>query len=140
MDTNGVRSLIPTDTGSARITTLPDPLTRGQESFAAVMSRSSTRPGQAAKSKEQRTREAAEQFVAITFVQPILKQLRESNNAAGPFAPSAGEKQFRSLMDADVAQRVVMSSKWPLVERVTQDLLRASAKAATSNPAQEPKR
>ncbi|MEK6701203.1 MAG: hypothetical protein AABZ53_02995 [Planctomycetota bacterium] len=138
MDTNGVRSLIPTDTGGARITTLPDPLTRGQESFAAVMARSSTRPGMAARSKEAQTRESAEQFVAITFVQPILKQLRESNSAAGPFAPSSGEKQFRALMDADIAQRVVKSSRWPLVDRVTQDLLKAAEKSKAAATRQEP--
>lgn len=138
MDTNGVRSLIPTDTGNSRITTLPDPLTRGQESFAAVMARSNTRPGQSAKTKEQQTRESAEQFVAISFVQPILKQLRESNNAAGPFAPTAGEKQFRALMDADIAQRVVKSSKWPLVERVTQDLMKAAEKAPAAPAKPEP--
>ncbi len=72
----------------------------------------------------QRAREAAQDFVAIAFVAPVLKQLRDSNNAAPPFAPGAAEKQFGSLMDEQVARQVVRASHFPLVDRVARDLLR----------------
>jgi Rod binding domain-containing protein len=48
-------------------------------------------------------RRSAENFVAIGLVQPLLKQMRESNHAAPPFAPTDGEKQFQGLADAELA-------------------------------------
>jgi Rod binding domain-containing protein len=94
----------------------------GDGSFESILSRTA-RPGQ---TTAQRAREAAEQFVALTFVQPALKALREGNDAAPPFAPSEGEKQFRALLDAELAQRIVRKANYPLVDRVARDLLRSS--------------
>ena len=74
--------------------------------------------------REEQARDVAEQYVSITLVQPMLKQLRETNNAAPPFAPTAAEKQFRSLTDADLAQRIVHAKQFPLVDRVAHDMLR----------------
>ncbi len=36
-------------------------------------------------------RKAAEQLVSATFITPILSQVRESSQAAPPFAPTQGE-------------------------------------------------
>lgn len=106
-----------------------------QESFASVMSRADRRAGNQSRSAEQRSREAAEQFVSITFLQPVLKQLRSASMAQGPFAPSAAEKQFQSLYDAELAQRLTKASSWPLVDRIAADLLKGSARALeTSSP------
>jgi Rod binding domain-containing protein len=77
----------------------------------------------------ERTREAAEQFVAQVFVQPILKQFRDSDRTPAPFGPSSAEKQFRALMDADLAQRITKAQHFPLVERLAQDLLKRSIAA-----------
>lgn len=80
---------------------------------------------------QDKAREAAEEFVSVTFVQPLLKQLRESNHAAAPFAPTQGEKQFRSLADAEIARRIVKASKWGLVDRIASDIgQRSAAKGA----------
>ncbi len=68
------------------------------------------------------TREAAEQLVAVTFIQPILRAARESNNAAPPFAPTAIEKQFGPLMDATLSDSMMRASRWPLVDRIEQDM------------------
>src|SRR5690606_33176977 len=68
-------------------------------------------------------REAAEMLVSTTFVEPIFKQMRESDRTAAPFAPSEGEKQFRALLDTRLAQEMVKSARWGLVDRVAQDLL-----------------
>ncbi len=79
---------------------------------------------------ELRAREAAEQLVAIGLVQPVLKELRESNRASPPFAPSQGERQFRALMDAELAQRITRAAGFSLVERLAHDLLKRSAGGA----------
>ena len=93
-----------------------------QASFAAIMARADGAGG----TRAERARAAAGQFVALTFVQPVLKQLRETSEAAPPFAPSEGEKQFRALLDAELAQRIVHKARFGLVDRVARDLLGSS--------------
>ncbi len=68
------------------------------------------------------TREAAEQLVAITFIQPMLRAAREANNAAPPFAPTAIEKQFGPLMDARLSDAIMRASRWPLIDRIERDM------------------
>jgi Rod binding domain-containing protein len=72
---------------------------------------------------ESAARDAAEQWVAATLVQPLLKQLRDMNTAAPPFSPGPGEKQFGALMDAQVAHQIVTAKHFPLVDRVARQLL-----------------
>ena len=90
-----------------------------KDPIGAIVARTA-RPGQ---SPQDRARDAAEQFVALTFVQPVLKELRESSQAAPPFAPGEGEKQFRALLDAELARRIVHKERYALVDRVARDLL-----------------
>lgn len=75
---------------------------------------------------EQRARGAAEEFVAMALVQPVLKQLRESNNTPPPFGPTDGEKKFGAVLDTEVAKRIVRASGFPLVDRVASSLLERS--------------
>lgn len=96
-------------------------LTARQRSFTEVLSQAGGLNER--KSAAGEARQVAEDFVAMAFVQPVLKQLRESNHAAAPFAPGKGEQQFRALMDADIARKVVRASDWPLVDRLAQRLL-----------------
>jgi Rod binding domain-containing protein len=80
-----------------------------------------------------RARAGAEQLLSVALVQPVLKSLRGSNRAAAPFAPSQGERTFRAMMDTSLAQNLVKSGNWGLVDRVAQALLRNTspdAKAA----------
>ncbi|MEM1331347.1 MAG: hypothetical protein AAGG07_12385 [Planctomycetota bacterium] len=79
---------------------------------------------------EQRAREAAERFVAMTFVEPVLASLRDSNSAAEPFKPNQAEKQFRGMLDNQLAERVVSAADFPLVDRLASDLLRTASSAA----------
>lgn len=97
-----------------------DAQTGRQHDFASVLGRAQARPDE---SVEEVARRSAEQFVSMALVQPLLKQMRESNHAAPPFAPSQGEKQFQSLMDAEVAQRMVRAAHFPLVDRLARDML-----------------
>jgi len=69
-----------------------------------------------------RARKAAEDFVSIAFVQPILKEFRASNRAAAPFAPGPAERSFGALLDQVMAGEVVRASKFGLVDRLAGDL------------------
>jgi Rod binding domain-containing protein len=114
---------------------LPDAVGSGalaerQKSFAGILSRAQSHPGAKAATSEVEARESAEQFVAITFLQPLLKQLRETNRASAPFALSAGEKQMQGMLDAHVSQQIVSSSSWPLVDRIASDMLKNSSSKA----------
>lgn len=72
-------------------------------------------------------RQAAEQFVATTFLQPILKELRAQNRAEAPFGPTEAEKTLGPLMDAQLADRMVRSHQFGLVDRIAADLRQRSA-------------
>ncbi len=101
-------------------------LSARQQTFTDALGKKLSSPGEAP-GPEARARATAEDFVAVALVQPILKQLRESNQAAAPFAPGEVEKQFRGLADAQVARQVVKASSFPLVDRLAGDLLRRPA-------------
>ena len=101
----------------------PVPLTdlrASQHSFLSALGRAQTPPGSSA---EDLARDAARQFVSQTFIQPLLKQLRSTDNTAPPFSPGPGEKQFRALEDAELAQRIVTAQRLPIVDRVARRLL-----------------
>jgi len=99
-----------------------------QASFAAVLGRAQG-PGRATPlSDADRARDAAEQLVTQTFLAPMLKLLRESNQAAAPFAPTQAEKQFRALADAELAHRIVHAARFPLVDRLARDLLKKAGR------------
>ncbi|MFG0274000.1 MAG: hypothetical protein ACF8QF_02970 [Phycisphaerales bacterium] len=67
-------------------------------------------------------REAAEQLVAISFIQPVLANLRESSMAADPFGPGDAERRFGHLWDAAIAQRVVKARGFGLVDAVARSV------------------
>jgi len=102
-----------------------------QQDFSSVLSRSRN---DVEKTVEEQARAGAEQFVAIAMIQPLLKQWRESNAAAPPFAPSQGEKQFQSLFDGQIAQQIARASRFPLVERVAEQLLLRTKKPGPAAP------
>lgn len=94
-----------------------------QRQFADVMSIAERRPGAAAPTEEA-AREAAENFVALTLVQPVLDLVRETSEAAEPFKPTQAEQQFGGLLDARIASDLVKSARFPLVDRLARDLLK----------------
>jgi hypothetical protein len=85
-------------------------LADAQETFARTLNRA--REG-APEGREARAQEAAEELVAITFVQPI-----------------PAEKQFGSLQDARLAQDIVRASRFPLVDRLARNMLSKSEAGA----------
>lgn len=83
---------------------------------------------------EAQARAAAQQFVAISLVQPLLSQLRASNAASGVFAPSQGEKQFQAMHDAQIAERIVKASNFGIVDKLTEQLMKR-IRGRTDQPA-----
>ncbi|MGQ0627548.1 MAG: hypothetical protein ACT4PL_05530 [Phycisphaerales bacterium] len=83
----------------------------------------------------ERARRAAQDFVAVSLIEPVLKNLRETSQAAAPFGPGAGEKQFRQLADAQVARQIARATRFPLVESIAANLLRGVPAAEVSDGA-----
>jgi Rod binding domain-containing protein len=74
-------------------------------------------------SNQSRARAAAEGLVSTTFIEPILKQLRESNNTPPPFGPSSAEKQFSTMLDTKLSDEIVRAANFPLVTRIAAQLM-----------------
>jgi len=91
----------------------------GARSFDELLNAS----GASTQTPEQRARAAAEKMVATAFVQPVLKQLREANNAPAPWGPTDAEKQFGPLLDAQIAERIVQAARFPTVDRMARMIL-----------------
>jgi len=98
-----------------------------QQDFASLLGRAPDTPargvgepaaGESAAGGRSDRGKAARDLVSIALVQPILKQLRQSNNAAAPFAPGPMEKQFGTFLDAQYANSLVKSGNFGLVSAV----------------------
>lgn len=62
--------------------------------------------------------EAARTLVAEGLVKPIFAELREGSMASDMFKPGVAEKRFRPLLDGMLADKVVASKDFPVVEVV----------------------
>ncbi len=91
-----------------------------QAGFAGILSRANET------ASSHPARDAAEKLVAVAFVQPVLAKMRESTQAAPPFQPNQAEKTFRGMLDSSLAQKIVRSTNWPLVQRIEENLDKAS--------------
>jgi len=111
-------------------------LSSRQVSFAELLGRQSG-SGESGLTPAERATAAAEQLVSVALVQPLLAQLRDTNNAAPPFAPTGAEKQMRALQDAGIARQITHAARFPLVERLARRMLDASGHAEPTAPAPE---
>lgn len=116
----------PVSTGFADGAMARSGLAREQAEFSRIMSMASagnTRTSQTDTDEaDAKARDAAEQLVAVVLIEPIFKQMRESNQAPPPFGPTNGEKQFRSMIDAKLAHEIASAAQFPLVDRLARDL------------------
>ncbi len=94
-----------------------------QREFASILSRRVDRPGAEAATPEEQATDAARQLVSIALIQPLLTQLRETSQAAPPFAPTSAERQFRAMSDAQLAQQIVKAGRFPLVDVLARQML-----------------
>jgi Rod binding domain-containing protein len=104
---------------------LPSRSSIDQADFSAVLGRHNVGLAAAPSTSDAAARKAAQEFVSIALVQPILTEARETSMAAEPFAPSSAEKQLQSLQDAALAQRITSAAHFPLIDRLTRDLVKA---------------
>ena len=116
---------------------------RGGETFRSILStatqgplQNGSIPGEATKEKAADSRRAAEDFIAQTLILPVLKQLRETNQAAAPFAPGDAERQFMPMYDEMIAQQIVRAKHFPLVDSVARHLLGRSGEHESSKDSQ----
>lgn len=100
-------------------------MARRQDDFTSVIARAKNAAGVGNRAKA--AHDAAEQFIAAALVQPILSQLRATNQAAAPFAPTSGERSLQQMADAQTAIGFVRKSKWSLVDRIADAIERRSA-------------
>ena len=92
---------------------------RGVEGFAAKM-----REAASGKDAKSGAREAAEQLVATTLVAPLLAELREQPLDTKLFHGGFGEDAFRQQLDTKLADEIVKSSRFPLVDRIYAQITR----------------
>ena len=105
-------------------------MSRRQDDFTSVIARAKNGVGgPGAGDRAKTARDAAEQFIATALVQPILSQLRSTNQAAAPFAPTSGERSFQQMADAQTAIGFVRKSHWSFVDRIADAIERRSAVA-----------
>jgi len=103
----------------------PASVSGGDVAFASFLS-----PTLAKQTPEEAARRAAEEFVSISMVQPILASLRETEDAAAPFAPGDAERRFRPMLDAEIARRIVQREDYALVNEVARRMLERTGGAA----------
>lgn len=68
-------------------------------------------------------RTAARSLTAQTLVLPILKELRASSTAWGPFAAGDAEKAFRPMLDLEIADRIAASPRLPVARMIEERLV-----------------
>jgi len=100
-----------------------------QRSFAQVLSVDRRR--QDAGSADD-ARDAAERLVAMTLIEPFLREARESRSDEPPFGQTPAERQFGALMDARTAERMVKAWDLPLVDRLARQMREHSGIVETS--------
>lgn len=101
-----------------------------QAEFSDVLARARATDG----TPNSRARKAAEDLVSTALIGPVFKSMRESDHAAAPFRPNAAERSFGQMLDTTLAQRMVSSAHWPLVESVARHLLRNTAAPGKAGP------
>lgn len=70
---------------------------------------------------------AATQFVSSAFIVPVLATLHESSFQVEPFAPNFAENRFAPLLDEQIADRIVGSANFKLVDVIVDRVMRRSA-------------
>ena len=77
---------------------------------------------------------AARRLVSDAFLEPLLREARESSQPGGIFAPGAGEKRFGHLVDRAMADRIVDAHRFDVVEAVERSLLQRVTGEKSSEP------
>ncbi len=86
--------------------------------------------------QQARARKAAQEFVASTFIQPLLDQMRKDPFRSKLFHGGQAEDMFSQQLNRKLADRIVASTRLPIVDTVYREILRqpAQAPAALTEP------
>lgn len=71
-------------------------------------------------------RESAEDLVAMTFVQPLLAQMRSDVFGGGPFSSGTVQDRLSPFADAAIARDIVKGSRLPIVDAIERTFNRAA--------------
>ena len=77
-------------------------------------------------------REHAQDLVAMTFVQPLLAQLRNDVFGGGAFASGPVQDRLAPIAAAAIARNIVERSRLPLVDAVERTITNAPVNGAAS--------
>jgi Rod binding domain-containing protein len=64
----------------------------------------------------------AKRMMADAFLVPLLKEVRESTQPQGIFAPGTGEKRFGMMLDQAIADQILDSKNFPLGDALVEKL------------------
>lgn len=103
-------------------------------SFDAVLNNASAAAASHGRDRDQQLRHASEQLVSDAFIQPLLKQMRNSPFKVKMFHGGQAEQAFGQKLDTILSDRIVHSTNFPIVDAVYRSLSKhgvsASAPAA----------
>lgn len=125
-------NITPLDPRTVTLPPITPNLADTQQSFSAILAVDERRHASSSVPADPQ-REAAQQLVAVTFIEPILREAREVRSSEGPFGITQAEKQFGSMLDAATAKDMVRSWQFPLVDKLARDM-RAETGKQESTP------
>lgn len=79
----------------------------------------------------------AKRMMADAFLVPLLKEVRESTQPQGIFAPGTGEKRFGMMFDQAIADRMLDSNNFPLADALVEKLRTSFQRVADLAPKSE---
>jgi|GEM_PF-4716009 len=123
---------------SSLLSSASQPFIRGEDSASFKQALAAIKQDQP---PQDTVREEVRKLVATTFITPLFSQMRQGTGFAegSPFAPGFAENSFNQMFDQLVSDRLIAQmdapgNRMPLVEQVTQHLMRHQS--AASAPAQ----
>lgn len=124
---------------SSLLSTANQPLFRGEDSASFKQALAEVNQQQP---PQDTVREEVRKLVATTFITPLFAQMRQGTGFAKdtPFAPGFAENSFNQMFDQLVSDRLIAQmdapgNRMPLVEQVTQHLMRHQPAASAQAPA-----
>jgi len=105
------------------------------QGFDSILTKASGATAEAGRTNKQKLRHACEQLVSDALVQPLLKQMRQSPFKVKMFHGGHAEQAFAQKLDTILADRIVHSANFPIVDSVYNNLSRHPGGLPTSTGA-----
>ncbi len=98
--------------------------------FNRAMQRQLGQASATPKTVDPKAREAAQQLVSTTLLQPVFAAMREDPLRVEKFHGGPGERMFGSQLDTLLADRVASKTDMPLIESIAKQFTRNHATTA----------